>query len=276
MNEFFHIAQLNVGRIMAPIDSPTMAGFVSQLDAINALADQNPGFVWRLQTESGNATSVQAYEDPTILVNMSVWRSVESLKNFAYQGAHLGPLRDRLKWFEKPTEAHMVLWWIPAGHIPSIAEARERLDFYRSHGECAVAFSFRNIQPLPDAPAGEPVSLAMNLDQRRFVSTQNTSNGDCSVETRFRYRQQGDRVWGMYDGGRVRFGSLVGIGEASGRLDVRYQHADEAGRIRTGKCMSHPEILSDGRLRLHEEWQWTNGDLSEGRSIIEEIAARES
>jgi hypothetical protein len=214
---------------------------------------------------------VQAYEDPTVLINMSVWKSVEALKTFVYQTAHVGPLRDRLKWFEKPKEAHMVLWWVPAGHIPSVAEARERLDFYRRHGESLLGFSFAKPQPPPDAPPGEPAALALNFDRRRFVMAQNSANGDCSVETSFHYRQNGNRVWATYDGGRVRLGSLVAIGDREGRLNIRYQHADDAGRLRAGRCTSKPEILSDGRLRLHEEWQWTTGDLSAGRSIIEEV-----
>src|SRR5437660_12896823 len=128
----YHLAQINVGRILGPIDSPVMHGFVSQLDAINALAERSPGFVWRLQTEEGNSTSVLAFDHPFDLLNMSVWESVESLKQYLYQSAHIGPRRDRLKWFEKPTKPHIAMWWIPAGHIPTVAEAVERLQFRRA------------------------------------------------------------------------------------------------------------------------------------------------
>lgn len=240
---FYHLAQINVGRMIAPLDSPLVAGFVSQLDPINALADRSPGFVWRLQTESGNATSVQAFEDPTILLNMSVWESVEALKNYVYQSAHVGVLRDRAKWFEKPAEAHLALWWIPAGHIPIPQEGRERIEFLRAWGASLMAFTFPRLHPSPDAPADDPVPLTLNFDQRRFVLASNTPNGDCGIETRFHYRQQGNRIWATYDGGRVRFGSLVAVGNTQGRLDMRYQHADSAGRIRNGKCNASPEIL---------------------------------
>ncbi|HYL38359.1 MAG TPA: DUF3291 domain-containing protein [Bryobacteraceae bacterium] len=269
---FYHLAQINVARMLAPLDSPVMAGFVSQLQPVNALADRSPGFVWRLQTEGGDATSVQAFEGARILVNMSVWESVEALQSFVYRSGHLNPLRDRAQWFEKPSQPHLALWWIPAGHIPSVQEARERLEFRRTRGDSPMAFSFAKLHPHPDAPAGHPAPLALNLDQRQFVSTANTANGDCGTATRFHYRQQGARVWAMYAGGRVRFGSLVAIGDAQGRLDMRYQHADAAGRFRAGRCTAQPEMLPDGRLRLHEEWQWTNGDRSQGRSMVEEIA----
>jgi hypothetical protein len=101
----YHLAQLNIARALGPLDSPVMAEFVSQLDQINALADASSGFIWRLQ----DATDVQAYEDPLVLVNLSVWESVEALRDFAYKSGHCGPLRDRLQWFEKPKEAHLAL-----------------------------------------------------------------------------------------------------------------------------------------------------------------------
>ena len=148
-SEHYHLAQVNIGRIVAPIDSPEMAGFVAQLQPINALADRSPGFVWRLQSASGNATEIQSYDDPRVAINMSVWESVETLKEFVYKSGHIAPLRDRLKWFEKPTEAHMAMWWIPAGHIPSVAEAKDRLEYRRKHGDTVVAFSFANPFPSP-------------------------------------------------------------------------------------------------------------------------------
>jgi hypothetical protein len=269
---YYHLAQINIGRMVAPLDSPAMAGFVSQLDPINALADSSPGFVWRLQTDGGSATAVQAYEDPRILINMSVWESVDALKNFVYRSGHLVPLRDRSQWFEKPAEAHLALWWIPAGHLPSVEEARERLEFRRTWGGSPLAFSFGKIHASPDSPTGDPAPLNVNFDRRRFFSASNTTNGDCGSETRFHYRQDGERVWATYDGGRVRFGALVAIGDREGSLDMRYHHADSNGRVRSGRCKATPEVLPNGRLRLHEEWQWTNGDLSKGRSIVEEIA----
>lgn len=272
-SHYYHLAQVNIARMIAPLDSPVMQGFVSQLPPINALADQSPGFVWRLQTAEGDATSVQAYEDPRILVNLSVWESLEALQEFVYRSGHVGPLRDRLKWFEKPTQAHLATWWIPAGHIPSVAEARDRLEFRRASGDTAAAFSFASPFPRPEEPAGEPARPTLSFDNRRFVSRDNTPNGDCDSETLFHYRQQGARIWATYGGGRVRFGNLVARCDPRGALDMRYHHVDAQGRFRTGMCAATPETLPDGRLRLHEEWQWTNGDSSAGRSMIEEVVS---
>lgn len=155
----YHLAQVNIGRIVAPIDSPEMAGFVSQLQTINALADSSPGFVWRLQTEAGDATAILPYDDPRININMSVWESVEALKDFVYKSAHIGPLRDRLKWFEKPVEAYLAMWWIPAGHIPTVEEAKERLQIRRTRGDTADAFSFANPYPPPEDQIAGAVPL---------------------------------------------------------------------------------------------------------------------
>src|SRR5579862_4357976 len=117
-----HLAQVNVARMLAPLDSPVMAGFVAQLPVVNAAADRSPGFVWRLSTPEGDATAVRAYDDPHMLFNLSVWESVESLKEFTYNQGHLAVFRDRAQWFERPAQAHMAMWWIPAGHLPSVEE----------------------------------------------------------------------------------------------------------------------------------------------------------
>lgn len=268
-SDHYHLAQLNIARMLGPLDSPVMAGFVAQLEHINALADGSPGFVWRLQ----DAADVQAYPDPLILVNLSVWESVEALREFVYKSGHLGPLRDRSKWFEKPAEAHLALWWVPAGHVPTVEEAKQRLAFRRAWGDSAVAFSIAKPYPEPEAPLGDPVHPPVSFNERRFISASNTANGDCNAETRFHYRQRGARVWATYGGGRVHFGALVAIGDLEGRLDMRYHHVDANGRLRTGTCKATPELLPDGRLRLHEEWRWTNGDQSAGRSIVEGLRA---
>lgn len=141
----YHLAQINIARMLAPIDDPIMAEFVAQLAAINALADASPGFVWRLQTESGDATSVKVYDDDRIIVNMSVWESVESLREYAYKSAHAGVMRDRKRWFEKFDGPYMTLWWIPAGHIPTPQEGRTRLEHLRQHGETEFAFTFKRV-----------------------------------------------------------------------------------------------------------------------------------
>jgi uncharacterized protein DUF3291 len=270
-SNYYHLAQVNIGRARGPMDSPIMAGFISQLARINALADQSPGFVWRLHTESGDATSVLPYEDPDIHINMSVWESIEPLRNFVYRSNHLGVMRDRSQWFESMSEAYLALWWIPAGHIPTIAEARERLEFRRAFGDTPLAFSFAKNHPAPEAPEGDPAPFNLNLNGRRFFLASNTPNGDCGTETQFDYRQHGNHVFATYRGGSVRFGSLIAIGDREGRLDMRYHHANSSGEVRTGKGIATPEILPDGRLRLLEEWQWTHGDRSAGHSIAEEI-----
>jgi hypothetical protein len=143
MTDGFHLAQLNIGRSRAPMDAPMMADFMSGLGPINALAESSPGFVWRLQTESGNATSIHAYDDPLIIVNLTVWESIESLTDFVMRTDHREYLRRRREWFERMAEAYVVLWWIPAGSIPTLTEARERLELLRRDGPTAEAFTFR-------------------------------------------------------------------------------------------------------------------------------------
>ena len=115
MPEGFELAQLNVGRMLAPVDSPEIAGFVAQLEPINRLADASPGFIWRLQTDTGNATDIRPTEDDLFLINMSVWSSIEALRAFTYSTAHVEVLRQRREWFERLATAHLVLWWVPVG-----------------------------------------------------------------------------------------------------------------------------------------------------------------
>ncbi|HUB28081.1 MAG TPA: DUF3291 domain-containing protein [Terracidiphilus sp.] len=144
----YHIAQVNIGRIRADLDSPIMAGFVNRLDQINALADASPGFVWRLQTGEGNATYLRPFEDERTLLNMSVWDSVEHLRHFVYQTMHVELLRQRHAWFEKFAGAYAALWWVPIGHIPGIDEAKRRLAHLEAHGPTQFAFNFNSvIQP---------------------------------------------------------------------------------------------------------------------------------
>jgi uncharacterized protein DUF3291 len=139
----WHLAQLNVGRLLAPLETDALAGFVAALDPINALADDHPGFVWRLQTEEGNATSLRPTEDDLFLINMSVWSSLEALRAFVYTTAHAQVLRQRRAWFEQLATAHLVLWWVPTGHVPTIDEALDRLDRLRRDGPTPAAFTFR-------------------------------------------------------------------------------------------------------------------------------------
>ena len=142
-NPLARLAQINVARMLYPIDHSGMAAFVRALDPINALADGAPGFVWRLQDESGNATAIDAFDDPMVIVNMSVWVSIEALFGFVYQSGHTAIMRQRKAWFEKPAEAHMALWWIAVGTLPSPQEGKERLLHLRAYGPSAFAFSFK-------------------------------------------------------------------------------------------------------------------------------------
>ncbi len=142
-----HLAQINVARMRYQLDDPGMAGFVQRLDGVNALADAAPGFVWRLQDESGNATGLSPFPDPMVIVNMSVWRSIEALFDFVYRSGHTEPLRLRKAWFEKPADAPMALWWLPAGELPTLAEGRARLEHLCRHGPTAGAFTFKQRFP---------------------------------------------------------------------------------------------------------------------------------
>jgi Domain of unknown function (DUF3291) len=148
-----HVAQLNVARNRAPLDSPEMAGFVTRLDEINALADGAPGFVWRLVDADGaNATTLRPY-GPDLMVNMSVWESVEALYDFAYRTAHLDVLRHRRDWFDHDGVAeYAVLWWVPTGTVPTLDEAWRRLDLLSRQGPSPEAFTFRERFPAPPAP----------------------------------------------------------------------------------------------------------------------------
>jgi Domain of unknown function (DUF3291) len=156
----FHLAQANIGRFRAPLESPIMEGFRAQLDPINALADRSPGFVWRLQTEDGNATAIRPYDgDDLMAINMSVWESLESLQRFVYRSGHVDVLRGRKQWFEQLAGPILVLWWIPAGQLPTVAEAQERLRHLEEHGPTPHAFTFRTPFPAPDGPAGDVAGL---------------------------------------------------------------------------------------------------------------------
>jgi hypothetical protein len=152
--EPMHLAQINVGRLLHPLDDPRMGDFVDNLAAINALAEQSEGFVWRLKDESGNATSIAAYDDPAIIVNMSVWTAPEALYAFAYQTAHRRFVQRRKEWFELFDGPYLALWWIGKGAIPTVAEGRQRLDHLARVGPTAYAFTFRKTFP---PAAADPV-----------------------------------------------------------------------------------------------------------------------
>jgi hypothetical protein len=157
MTRGFHLAQINVGRIVAPIGDPLMAEFVAQLDAINALADASPGFVWRLQWPFGNPADICPLGDPLLLVNMSVWESIETLHAYVYRSAHTRVMRDRKKWFKKFDGPYYALWWIEQGHVPTVDEGYARIRLLAERGPSVDAFWFGEGYPAPDAPA-EPAA----------------------------------------------------------------------------------------------------------------------
>ena len=145
----YHIAQFNVARMIASLDDAVMRGFVDGLEPINTMADEGPGFIWRLKDDGGAATSIQVFEDEAILVNMSVWESMDALKEFVYRSAHLGFLRNKKAWFQPLAEPSLVLWWVRGGHIPTIAEGKQRLELLRTRGPSSEAFTFSQSFPVP-------------------------------------------------------------------------------------------------------------------------------
>jgi hypothetical protein len=158
----FVLAQVNVGRLRAPVDTPLLAGFMAALDPVNAMADAAPGFVWRLQTEDGNATAVRAFEwdqagSAGVIMNMSVWESVETLAAFVYSQEHRRVLRRRREWFERMEVAHAALWWVPRGHIPTTGEAEDRIRHLRSRGPTPRAFTLRTHFPPPGSADSRPL-----------------------------------------------------------------------------------------------------------------------
>ncbi len=146
----WHLAQVNVARLVAPLDDPQIADFVNGLEVINALAESSSGFVWRLQTDEGDATALRISPDERVIVNVSVWESIEALAEFAYRSGHIDFLRRRREWFERYASAHLAMWWVPEGHVPDLTEAVERLECIDSHGPTPRAFTFRE----PFAPPG--------------------------------------------------------------------------------------------------------------------------
>ena len=152
----FEIAQVNVSRLLAPLDSTLLAPFVSALDEVNAEGDRAPGFVWRLQTESGNATDVEGFgwdvaESHGVIVNLTTWSNVQSLSDFIFSGRHLEIMRRRREWFHPVVEATTALWWVPVGIRPTVVEAEDRVQHLRSHGPTERAFTLRRHYPAPDA-----------------------------------------------------------------------------------------------------------------------------
>lgn len=144
----YQLAEINIGRILAPLNSPLMHDFVANLDDINALADNSPGFVWRLKSDSNNATSIRIFDDEYLIVNLSVWNNMQSLHDYVYKSLHVEFFKRKKEWFQKMDTLHMALWYIPAGKMPTVDEALERLVFIREHKETPYAFTFKKSFPL--------------------------------------------------------------------------------------------------------------------------------
>jgi hypothetical protein len=142
-----HLAQVNVARLLVPLDSPALGDFVAALEPINTLGDGSPGFVWRLHTDEGDATAYRVLGDDMMIVNLTVWESIEALADFAYRSDHREVMHRRREWFEKMGEAYLALWWVRTGHVPTVEEAEQRLRHLREHGPTEHAFTFR--QPFP-------------------------------------------------------------------------------------------------------------------------------
>jgi Domain of unknown function (DUF3291) len=145
----YHLAQLNIAQMKEPLLSETMKGFVAQLGPINSLADTAPGFVWRLQSEAGDATVLRPFSDDMLIVNFSVWKDMEALYNYTYYSDHAKVFREHKTWFESMQEHHFVMWWIPVGHTPSLQEAKERLEMLRRDGPNVNAFTFKQQFEIP-------------------------------------------------------------------------------------------------------------------------------
>lgn len=160
-SQLYHIAQVNIAHMRASLDDPVMAGFVARLAEINALADESPGFVWRLQTEDGDATYLRPYDDDRILFNLSAWESIEHLKNYVYRSVHTEVMRQKKQWFEKFDGMYMALWWVKAGHIPTVAEAKQRLEYLQKHGATVHAFTFKRTFPPTEQVEESLVSLPL-------------------------------------------------------------------------------------------------------------------
>ncbi|MEP7285604.1 MAG: DUF3291 domain-containing protein [Chloroflexota bacterium] len=152
MSQIFHLVEVNIARMHAPLDHPIMADFAAQLDHFNSMAEASPGFVWRLKTDEGDATSIRVYDDERIIVNLTMWESIETLFAFSFRTQHSKLISRRKEWFERLDTPYLALWWIEAGQIPTAEEAKARLDHLHLNGSTAYAFTFKTQFPMPQVP----------------------------------------------------------------------------------------------------------------------------
>lgn len=269
MTRRYNLAQVNIAKARASLDEPIMRGFVDQLASINALADSTPGFVWRLASDVGDNTYLRPYADPLVIFNLSIWQSVDALKRYVYRTSHGAAIRDRKQWFDPIDQAHFALWWIPAGHIPSVEEAKQRLSHRQAHGDGPMAFSFTRSYEMPLQPDDDrDAQPTIDCDGRVLALSRRSALGDCGALTRFRYGQERSRVWATYDGDGIRFGTLVAVCDHNGRLHGCYQHLDSSDRLRVGRYVGRAHLTSDARLRISENWV---SDRGHGHSVVEEL-----
>jgi GNAT superfamily N-acetyltransferase len=224
-----HLAQINIGTMLAATDDPLVAEFMDNLDHINGIADATPGFVWRLQTDSGNATEIQLFPDPLTLINMSVWESVESLKGYVYRSEHVDFFRRRAEWFQ-PAAKRVALWHLAAGEIPEIDDAVRRVEFLERNGPSPYAFGFAKPQlPLvfeattPDEPDTQALIeqlnhelavVATHPDENHFALDASEVTGDGGRMIRARYGEQ-----------LVGCGAVRAIGGGAGEIKRMYVDA---------------------------------------------------
>ncbi|MDD9947432.1 MAG: DUF3291 domain-containing protein [Myxococcales bacterium] len=173
----WHLAQVNIARARARIDSPLMAGFVAQLERVNAVADASPGFVWRLQADTGDALAIRMSDgDPRMLVNLSTWESLQALTAYVYRSAHSEPMRRRSEWFERLKVPTVALWWVPAGHRPAAREGEHRLEQVATHGPSPAAFTFARPFPHPGTVA-RPVARSPRETDHHTVHRVHRAHG---------------------------------------------------------------------------------------------------
>ncbi len=139
----YYLAQINIAKLLEPIDSPLLEDFVKDLDRINEIAEKSKGFIWRLKDDTGNATNINPFDESSFIVNISVWKTIDDLKDFVYNSGHMEVFRKRAKWFEKMKTPHMALWWIKAGDIPTAKDGQNKLLQLENLGETQESFSFK-------------------------------------------------------------------------------------------------------------------------------------
>ena len=255
-----YLAQINIARARAPLTDPMMQGFVSQLAGINAAAEQSAGFVWRLTGDGIESAYLQPYDDPFIIVNMSVWETPDALRDYVYRSSHRAPLRNRSQWFTRMNTPHLALWWVPRDKMPSLEDGKLRLAILQRHGPTPLAFNFQmTFPPFVFKPTDLVERAAdINYDGRMFRLLSNAA-GECRLDTVFRYRQLGTVVWATYQGSGTSSGTLCGSTREDGGFSSIYEHMNGVGRLKRGQCKSRPELCPSGELRLHETWRWLDG-----------------